>query len=427
MFRTENMGGGHHHSALSGVARAAVGCGIVGRAMNRLVAIIGGVGLVLAFSLLPVPAAAAPNELLPVEAAVAPTQCADVVFFGLRGSGEPANPDQENMGPYVFSVYESFARSARSAGINVTPVGLDANEYPAVAVKVLLSDALITGVAPSVLQGTAALGQRTLRYLREDLTTCLVLVGYSQGAWVIGDYFWQNPAIEARVLSRFTAVLLFGDPRFDSSSDVDQGAAEGAAGLLRWQGPLFGSVSLPADLQLRLHGLYYEGQSDTVRSYCVPEDPVCDFRGVTHESFNECAQEVPWCDHFGYGAGYLGAGINFLTDKVVPLAPGRSGAAPVITGASTYQEDPMVYATVRYTGDAVGFGFRGTKGSGWAPETHPFSDPSYGRPSPGRIDYPFNHGCGTASAYESDIEFWVYDDSGRESPRMPIHLACASG
>ena len=325
MFRTEKTGGGHHRSALSGLAGAAVGCGIVGRAMNRLVAIIGGVGLALAFLLLPVPAAAAPTELLPVRAAVAPTQCADVVFFGLRGSGEPANPDQENMGPYVFSVYESFARSARSAGINVTPVGLDANEHPAVPVRDLLHDALITQAAPSVLQGTSSLGQRTLRYLREDLTTCLVLVGYSQGAWVIGDYFWQNPAIEARVLSRFTAVLLFGDPRFDSSSDVDEGAAEGAAGLLRWQGPLFGNVSLPPDLQLPLHGLYYEGQSDTVRSYCVPEDPVCDFRGITHESVDECAQELPWCDHFGYGAGYLGAGINFLTDKVVPLAPARSG------------------------------------------------------------------------------------------------------
>jgi hypothetical protein len=53
-----------------------------------------------------------------------------------------------------------------------------------------------------------------------------------------------------------------------------------------------------------------------------------------------------------------------------------------------------------------------------------FASSSYGRPSPGRIDYPFNHACGTPQTYQSDIEFWVYDAAGRESPHVPIHLAC---
>ena len=53
---------------------------------------------------------------------------------------------------------------------------------------------------------------------------------------------------------------------------------------------------------------------------------------------------------------------------------------------------------------ATGFGFRGANGAGWAEESHPFSDPSYGRVSPGQVDYPFNLGCGTDREYESDID-----------------------
>jgi heat shock protein HtpX len=102
-------------------------------------------------------------------------------------------------------------------------------------------------------------------------------------------------------------------------------------------------------------------------------------------------------------------------------------SAPVITDVSTYAEDVLVYVSVRYADpdeDAVGFGFRGIEGAGWAQETQTFEDTTYGRASPGRIDYPFNLGCGTSSSYESDVEFWIYDAGGRQSEAVPVHLAC---
>jgi RecA/RadA recombinase len=102
--------------------------------------------------------------------------------------------------------------------------------------------------------------------------------------------------------------------------------------------------------------------------------------------------------------------------------------APVITAVNTYREGALVYLSVRYAdadGDAEGFGFRGVNGSGWAPESFPFSSPSYGRASPGRIDYPFNHRCGQGSEVESDVEFWIYDSGGRRSTPVVTHLSCS--
>lgn len=116
--------------------------------------------------------------------------------------------------------------------------------------------------------------------------------------------------------------------------------------------------------------------------------------------------------------------------RPVELRPLRPPAdhPPVITGISTYQEDPLVYFSLRFTdvdGDAEGFGFRGVNGAGWAEENIPFTSPSYGRVSPGRVDYPFNHGCGQDNEYESDVEAWIYDSEGNRSESIIVHLSCS--
>lgn len=118
--------------------------------------------------------------------------------------------------------------------------------------------------------------------------------------------------------------------------------------------------------------------------------------------------------------------------KALPkaLRPGET-PHPKIVFAETFREAEqlLVFFRVFFTdpnNDAMGFGFRGASGSGWAEESHPFSDPSYGRVSPGRVEYPFNLGFGTASAYESDVESWIYDTAGRRSSSLTIHLACSA-
>ena len=118
---------------------------------------------------------------------------------------------------------------------------------------------------------------------------------------------------------------------------------------------------------------------------------------------------------------------------------------PVIVSKETFREGVLVFFRLFFTdpnNNAIGFGFRGTKGSGWAEETHPFSSPSYGRMSGSTpvnvgadrpksisiaIEYPFNLLCGTQSAYKSDVEAWIYDRTGHSiTPPVPIHLSCST-
>src|SRR5436190_986335 len=73
---------------------------------------------------------------------------------------------------------------------------------------------------------------------------------------------------------------------------------------------------------------------------------------------------------------------------------------PAIVSVDTFREGVLVFFRLSFTdpsNTAVGFGFKGVNGSGWAEENHPFTSPSYGRVFPGRVEYPFNHLCGTPS------------------------------
>lgn len=104
--------------------------------------------------------------------------------------------------------------------------------------------------------------------------------------------------------------------------------------------------------------------------------------------------------------------------------------APKIVQIETYQEGELVYFSLSFkdaNDDAEGFGFRGTHGSGWGEETQSFSNTSYGRVSSGKVDYPFNLGCGTESEYESDVEAWIYDSTGLQSGAVTVHLSCEPG
>jgi hypothetical protein len=103
--------------------------------------------------------------------------------------------------------------------------------------------------------------------------------------------------------------------------------------------------------------------------------------------------------------------------------------APKIERVETFREGVLVFFRLFFTdpnNDATGFGFRGANGAGWAEANFPFSSPSYGHVSPGRIEYPFNHLCGTGSEYESDVEAWIYDSTGLRSPSITVHLACSA-
>jgi hypothetical protein len=110
---------------------------------------------------------------------------------------------------------------------------------------------------------------------------------------------------------------------------------------------------------------------------------------------------------------------------ISPTAPPEA-QAPRIASTSTYQEGVLVYVRTDYTdanGDADGFGFRWQ----WGTESHPFADPSFGRVSAGRVDYPFNLGCGQPNENAVDVQMWIYDRSGLTSSPVTVHVGCRRG
>jgi hypothetical protein len=338
-----------------------------------------------------------------------------VLFIGVRGSGE-----HDKMGPAMDAVFQALKAKVPP---NV-PVEGKWVDYPADPVSSLLHDAFWAHLAPSVVEGTGVLNQMLVPYLpgpsQTDAATCVVLGGYSQGAWVIHDLFYGNPHYGTpkhdEWLSRMSAVVLLGDPTFQPG-EVTEGGLPGPGLLRSWQ--TLGLV--PGDL-LPAENTYYVGHSDVVHSWCADGDPVCNYQPILDRADIEyCLPPAPLdalCAHtHGYGDIEKQAG-SWAADRV------HAPSVPSITNTAIHTDGVMVWASVAYTGDAVGFGFQGINRSGWARETHPFTSPSYGRWNDGQIEYPFNHLCGTSRAYQSDVEFWVYNALGQESAHVPIHLAC---
>jgi hypothetical protein len=131
------------------------------------------------------------------------------------------------------------------------------------------------------------------------------------------------------------------------------------------------------------------------------------------------------------GNTYIDAGsqAKFITAQApFTITTATTGTSPAIVRVETFRAGVLVYFRLFYAdpnNTAEGFGFKGANGSGWAKETHPFSSPSYGRWSPGKIEYPFNHLCGEPGEYASDVEAWIYDSAGQSSQSVTIHLACS--
>jgi hypothetical protein len=147
-----------------------------------------------------------------------------------------------------------------------------------------------------------------------------------------------------------------------------------------------------------------------------------------------------------------GGGSTTPTSPVVPptkapvTAPGTTSTPGTSTSQIIYRVETFrgwpgppprtgeVFFRLWFTDPkAMGFGFKGAKGAGWAEANFPFSSPSFGHvylsPGGGTVEYPFNLACGTTAQYESDVEAWINDTASastgkQHSQSVTIHLAC---
>ncbi|KAF4617857.1 hypothetical protein D9613_005722 [Agrocybe pediades] len=182
---------------------------------------------------------------VPTAAPVSP--CADVHIIAARASTEAP-------GPGIIGALVTQVQNASKQTVSTVAV-----DYPAT----------LTNYASSSAQGT----QATITLLNNQVKACpnqkIVLVGYSQGAHVIGDAVAggggaaglgpETPPVATSVSDKVVAIIQMGDPRHVPGLSFDRGTSL-RAGLF----PRLANQQYSATLQPR------------ILSFCDFNDPFCD-------------------------------------------------------------------------------------------------------------------------------------------------------
>lgn len=212
----------------------------------------------------------APSERGTVDAVT----CADVVFLGARGSGQPqggsADDGGTGLGKQVYSVSQRLTGQLPGRTVSSQAV-----VYPAQGVELLVTDpnAYFTSLELGAQSVQAALRGRAAACPQERI----VLSGYSQGAMVVHralqDLDRAADPDARQILARTDGVVLISDGdrrRRDRATDYGTaGRSEGVGYALRPDSGARGT-KLPA------------GMKDRIHSICLDLDVVCDYQPDVH-------------------------------------------------------------------------------------------------------------------------------------------------
>ena len=273
------------------------------------------------------PAVAA--SALAASTSTAPTDCADVLFVGARGSGEPGPGDRgwepTKDDPYGLGATIESARQRLVAdlGTNRT-MQTESVSYVANGVQTILH-------APNQYFANLNVGVTwTLGVLGGEARNCpaqqIVLAGFSQGAMVmhrvLHDLTNSKTASDRALLARVAAAILVGDgDQVPYDNEVLDGTAgAGAKGI----GHLYPSISHTSNAK------FPQSLGVKVQRVCYRHDPVCD---VTEAELNPIAFHI----HTSYpgGASLLGAADQAALDvRNMPAPRALTITAPVDTALS---------------------------------------------------------------------------------------------
>ena len=256
---------------------------------------------------------AAAGTATQASAAVAP--CSNLLVIGARGSGEPYTNVQHGLGLPNFVAFQQIQRLVPTATVYGLP-------YQAVALDSL--ENWTNGYWDSVSTGTAML----LGVIQEEISDCpnqrIALLGYSQGAQVVGDILPQL-GVNANLRAHIATVTLFGDPRFNPTSPVDRGSYS-----TRLQGI---EPAQAVDSARVVSSTWFPA----MRSYCAVNDFICNW---SISNVLKCPIGST-CGHFSYGhnGGYAPVGGVAAADYFLSLPPLSSSPPPVSppTPPTTYQ------------------------------------------------------------------------------------------
>jgi hypothetical protein len=203
-----------------------------------------------------------------------PSNCPPLHFVGVRGSGE-REFEGYGLGKTVMALRDELKRY-------VPGMTYDAVEYPAVAVGYAAQE-YGTAYVNSIIAGKTELETVLMLFWNKCKDTRVVLAGYSQGAHVAGDTYYNLLAADRK---KIAAIMLFGDPRFGHQNGVTVRKAGYSA-------KLFGVWNVPYHDPRQ----FKPEDAPYAHSYCMKGDPVCNF---TVTAATLCSLPGSKCPHVLY-------------------------------------------------------------------------------------------------------------------------------
>ena len=234
--------------------------------------------------------------------------CANVVFIGARGSGEPQYSD-EGYGKKIIDVRNGL-RETLSPTVRVRQVAIG---FPALDTKFITSDP--QGYYLSMLDGA----QRIAQVMADSLNRCpdekIVLAGYSQGAGAAHAALreWDYP-------SKISSVILVANPGRDEAMRMGTpyGAPKRASGLTGVFGLQMGTIP--------------QAIRDQTIEYCKSYDPVCDLGARLESSVNPVGIGLRIARDMAIHSSYSSASMLQAGDIAAYKLSKKTPPTPVVTG-----------------------------------------------------------------------------------------------
>lgn len=222
--------------------------------------------------------------------------CKTVDFVGVRGSGEDA------------FAYEGLGQTLQTAKNQLVAAGVKSMEvvavpYPAVRVD-LQSPSYPANYSTSVTSGVNAFAGALAEINKDCPGTQILIVGYSQGAQVVGDTLGLLPA---KIQNQIKAIVLFGDPLFNPKLIANNKGTfdTGLYGI--WTSP-FGHGTLPVRQ-------FPASMTNRAASYCVAGDAICNF---TPAAAYICMFQPLDCPHFYYAPDWTQQAATWMRSRFTP-------------------------------------------------------------------------------------------------------------
>ncbi|PTH90497.1 hypothetical protein C9J60_06220 [Streptomyces sp. A244] len=184
--------------------------------LRKLAACFGGAALLISVTVAPI----AISQATASARSSISEHCRDLYFFGGHGLGEGGADD---WGSTVQDVYDNYVKGINNAdpdaSVDGEAIKYPRAEFPGFGPKEFLRERL-AAERHEIVQGAKALN----RQLVDRIGDCrgaenYVLVGFSQGAWVIHQFLKDAPQ---EILDKISGVAVLGDPQFAGTGIISK-------------------------------------------------------------------------------------------------------------------------------------------------------------------------------------------------------------